>query len=450
MTETLIRPLADGFMQVGVFVALLVGVFAWLRRRYGTRLLALLERRRGFGPVVGALLGVSPGCAGALLLTPLYTRGAISFGTVVAGVAATMGDSSWVVFAAKPLTALKVHALLFATGLVTGYLVDALRLTPERLAGKQGKKKEEEAATGEESTARELAGAGARTATGGGARTATATGDATRTATTAGGGARTITATGGTRTIARAGASEGPLLRPVRIPATPLRTPFPSPASSTVPPAAAPAPASDPAGNGLTPLGLVLWVVSALAALVAVPVAFQLVTQPALARLAGGWDPYLVLGTLGTVLCGVFLLAHRGTATHDDDGFSEQPPSVALAGGARELSLIVVWVSAIYLVWSLVEKLTGFDGSQLPLHGWIGVVVGACIGLIPGCAVQIAFTTLYLAGGMPMPTLMANAVSQDGDALLPLIARDTRAAVLTTVLTTIPALVVGAGMLLLL
>lgn len=446
MTETLIRPLADGFMQVGVFVALLVGVFAWLRRRYGTRLLALLERRRGFGPVVGALLGVSPGCAGALLLTPLYTRGAISFGTVVAGVAATMGDSSWVVFAAKPLTALKVHALLFATGLVTGYLVDALRLTPERLAGKQGKKEkrekreEEEAAAGERSTARELAGAGARTATG----TRTAAG--ARTAT--GGGARTATATGGTRTIARAGASEGPLLRPVRIPATPLRTPFPSPASSTVTPASDPA--SGPAGNGLTPLGLVLWVVSALAALVAVPVAFQLVTQPALARLAGGWDPYLVLGTLGTVLCGVFLLAHRGTATHDDDGFSEQPPSVALAGGARELSLIVVWVSAIYLVWSLVEKLTGFDGSQLPLHGWIGVVVGACIGLIPGCAVQIAFTTLYLAGGMPMPTLMANAVSQDGDALLPLIARDTRAAVLTTVLTTIPALVVGAGMLLLL
>ncbi|MEU7279001.1 putative manganese transporter [Streptomyces sp. NPDC045431] len=397
MIETLVRPLADGFMQVGVFVALLVGAFAWLRWRYGDRLLALLERRRGFGPVVGALLGVSPGCAGALLLTPLYTRGAISFGTVVAGVAATMGDSSWVIFAAQPLMALKVHALLFATGVVTGYAVDALRLTPERLSSRGA----EDHAPAE---VREL-----------------------------------VLVSGGARRTVGAQASAGGSLKGGAGAWTP----------GGVPGAASGAVAGDaaPAATAAGALRLALWVVAGLAALVAVPVAFQLVDAATLTRIAGGWDPYLVLGFLGTVLCAMVLVAHRGTAQHDD-GISPQRPSIALAAGARELALIVVWVSVIYLAWTLVETLTGFDGSQLPLHDWLGVVVGACIGLIPGCAVQIAFTTLYLAGGVPLPTLVANAVSQDGDALLPLIARDARAAFLTTVLTTVPALAVGAVLLL--
>ncbi|MER5762131.1 putative manganese transporter [Streptomyces sp. NPDC002082] len=398
MIETLIRPLADGFMQVGVFVALLVGAFAWLRWRYGHRLVAVLEERRRVGPLVGALLGVSPGCAGALLLTPLYTRGTVSFGTVVAGVTATMGDSSWVIFAAKPLMALKVHLLLFATGLVTGYLVDALRLTPERFA-KRGKESRAETPA----MVRELvlvgsgAGSGAGSGSGG-------------------------TVSGGSR------GKHG----------SPART-------GSV--AAVPEPAADgPAPLG--PLTLTLWWVAGVASLVAVPLAFQLVDEQTLTRLTGGYNLYLILGCLGTLTAAAVMVAQRGKPQHDD-GISPQRPGLALAAGAHEFAMIVVWVSAIYVLWSLVHTLTGFDGSQLPLQGWLGVLVGAAIGLIPGCAVQIAFTALYIAGVAPLSTLVANAVSQDGDALLPLIARDGRAALLTAVLTTFPALVVGFAMLLL-
>jgi hypothetical protein len=41
--------------------------------------------------------------------------------------------------------------------------------------------------------------------------------------------------------------------------------------------------------------------------------------------------------------------------------------------------------------------------------------------------------------------LIANAVSQDGDALIPLAALRPRAAAMATLLTTIPAIVVGLG-----
>ncbi|MBA4608428.1 hypothetical protein H1W00_08065 [Aeromicrobium sp. Marseille-Q0843] len=79
----------------------------------------------------------------------------------------------------------------------------------------------------------------------------------------------------------------------------------------------------------------------------------------------------------------------------------------------------------------------------------MGVLVGACVGLIPGCAIQIVFTGIFLAGGMPLSTLAASTVSQDGDALIPLLALEHRSALLATVITTIPAVVVGFGILLL-
>lgn len=107
-------------------------------------------------------------------------------------------------------------------------------------------------------------------------------------------------------------------------------------------------------------------------------------------------------------------------------------------------------MAVAYLGWQVVTTTTGFDGSQLALTGLVGVLVGAGIGLIPGCAVQIVFTGLYVSGGLPLPTLVANAISQDGDALIPLAALRRHSAALATVVTTVPAAAVGAALLVLL
>jgi hypothetical protein len=395
VVDVLLVPLADGFMEVGVFVALLVGVFSLLRSRYGDRLVVALESRRSMGPLIGALLGVSPGCAGALMLTPLYTRRTVSFGTVVAGITATMGDSSWVIMAGEPMTALKVHALLFVVGLACGYGVDALRISPERLSAAARARQPEVALVG---AAAPVAGS--------------------------------VSAAAGSVSAASAVSA----------------APQPASGKVAVPPVPAVSPVAPPKA-AVRLLGAALWVTAAVASVVAVPVAFQLVQTGTLTRLTGGVDPYLVLGVVGTTVCAALAFAERGTPRHRD-GIGDSRMGQAFREGASECATIVVLVSLVYVLWNLVETTTGFDGSQLPMQGIAGVLAGALIGLIPGCAVQIAFTSLYLSGVAPLPTLVANAVSQDGDALLPLISQDGRAAALTTVITTVPGLVVGSTMLL--
>lgn len=360
MIDLLARPLADAFMQVGVYVAVLVAFFGWLRYRYGDRVTDALTRYRRWGPLLGALLGVSPGCGGAIVLMPLYARGKVSFGTVVAALTATMGDSSWVIIAADPVVAFRIHLLLFGVGLVTGYAVDLLGVAPEAVGGQ---------------SARRAIGPPARRAL------------------------------------------------------------------DAVPPIAPAAPAQ---GTAPGRMFAAFWGLAAPGFLVSVPVTFQAVNPATLSDLLGGLDPYLVLGVTGTVTALLIFSRGRGRLA-DDDLESARPRSLrqTLRHSAHEASFITVWVAVAYLAWQTLSGLTGFDGSQLVLAGIAGVLVGALVGLIPGCAVQIVFTGLFTSGGLPLSTLVANAVSQDGDALIPLAALHRRAAVLATVVTTIPAVLTG-------
>ncbi|MFI7577721.1 putative manganese transporter [Micromonospora sp. NPDC049497] len=369
MTELVFRPLADAFMQVGVYVAVMVALFGALRWRYGDRITDGLSRRRRLGPLVGALLGVSPGCGGAIVLMPLYARGKVSFGTVIAALAATMGDSSWVVLAWNPAFALKLHALLFAVGLVTGYVVDALGIDPARAVRRP-----------------KLAPAGAPAG---------------------------LAAAGGPDLTASRRLLGG------LVPQVPASTAF--------------------------------WGLTTPAFAVSVPVVFQLVDPAVLTRAFGGVDPYLALGVLGTLTAMLIFAAGKGRLADDTlETAHARTIGATLRHSAHEASFVTVWVAVAYLGWQVLTTTTGFDGSQLALTGIIGVLVGAGIGLIPGCAVQIVFTGLYVSGGLPLPTLVANAVSQDGDALIPLAALRRQSAALATVITTIPAAAVGAALLVLL
>ena len=77
--------------------------------------------------------------------------------------------------------------------------------------------------------------------------------------------------------------------------------------------------------------------------------------------------------------------------------------------------------------------------------GLASVILGVLIGIIPGCGPQVIFVSLYLKGMFPFAALLANAISQDGDALFPLIAMDRKAAFWATVVNTIVAAVVGTA-----
>jgi hypothetical protein len=165
-----------------------------------------------------------------------------------------------------------------------------------------------------------------------------------------------------------------------------------------------------------------------------------------------GVDAYLVTGVGGT-LTAAFIVVRSGSTLGDDtlESIEEKRRSLAdmLRHGARETSFVTFWVAIAYLVTTWIINLGGIDlATIVAATGFAGVLIGAGIGLIPGCAVQVLLTGLYATGMVPFATLAANALSQDGDALFPLVMMDRRSATIATVITTVPGLLIGAALLL--
>lgn len=147
--------------------------------------------------------------------------------------------------------------------------------------------------------------------------------------------------------------------------------------------------------------------------------------------------PVLWIAMVGTAL-GLFIWAtsplHAMTHTKD----------APLTRMAEETSFISIWVIAAYLAYDYAAVYAGLDieswfSSIAPLLPLIAIVIG----FVPGCGPQVLVTTLYINGAVPFAALMGNAISNDGDALFPAIALNPKAAVLATVYSAIPALVVA-------
>jgi hypothetical protein len=355
-----LRPAADAFFEVGVLVGVMLAAFGLLQAATGGRIEGALVRHRRLGPVAGALLGVVPGCGGAILLVPLYRRGTVSFGTIVAALVATMGDSSFVLIAAAPGTAAVVHLVLLGTGLVTGALVDLLRLAPP----------------------------------------------------------------------------------PSPLSVRPLREQV----ASTVGAAAA---VPNITGRGVfvrrpSPTLLSFWSLIAVGAVVSVPLLAQATDPAALARMSGGLDLHLLLGATGAAVMVAVTVLSRGHAHVCAVPGSSR---VALRDAARETAQVTTWVVVAFVVFEALTLVPALHPSALPLAGLTGVVAGAMVGLVPSCGPQIVLTGLYTQGVLPVSVLIANALSQDGDALLPLLATDRRAAAIAAGVTTVPGVLVGWALL---
>lgn len=378
LTDLLLRPAGTAFLEVGVPVAVMVLVFTSAQVRYGDRVLGSVARHARLGPLVGALLGVSPGCGGALVLVPLYIRGKLSFGTIVAALVATMGDSSWVLIATNPQLAFVVHVLLFVTGIITGYAVDSLKIRPKRTGQALPPLPAPRAATEESGVSR--------------------------------------------RPLLVGRASDRGALQP--------RSPAGSVGSVTVAPA-------------------VFWALSGPGLLLGLPVMLQLADPDKYVTVVGSLavDPYLLLGVSGALAALVIFLLGRARFADDDlescCGRDAGSWREVLRRSAREASFVTVWVAVAFIAWEVVQHVSLVEVAALPLLGVGGVVVAAIVGLVPGCGVQITMTGLHASGVLPLPALLANAVSQDGDALIPLLALDRRAAMLASALTIVPALAVG-------
>ena len=111
---------------------------------------------------------------------------------------------------------------------------------------------------------------------------------------------------------------------------------------------------------------------------------------------------------------------------------------------SEETSFVTIWVIAGFLAYEYAYAFFGLDLEVLAEAAWIFLpLLAVLVGFIPGCGPQVLVTTLYLNGIIPFAALIANSISNDGDALFPAIALTPKMAIIATLYSGIPALIIS-------
>jgi hypothetical protein len=107
---------------------------------------------------------------------------------------------------------------------------------------------------------------------------------------------------------------------------------------------------------------------------------------------------------------------------------------------------VTVWVAFAYLIYELGVHFAGVDLKHV-FEVWAPLVplMAIVIGFIPGCGPQVVVATMYLNGLVPFSAELGNAISNDGDALFPAIAMAPKPALIATIYSAIPAILVAYG-----
>mgnify|MGYP000869696298 FL=1 len=396
--EILVISMRDAFLAVTVFVAAMVLLFSWLQYITAGRFVEWIRNNERWQPALGAIMGLTPGCGGAIIMMPMYTRGYVTYGTVIATLIATLGDAAFVLIGAVFLNpdfltpVLIVHVTSFVVGVTWGYGADAIGVTPSRPLGRFGPTFGSKELLGEEA-AKQLEGD---------------TGFDVQ--------------------------SEDSVLEDL--------------------------PREVPEGLGYQIIHQgyrVWWAVTAVGLVLAIMLLFWYAQDAEYApELA--WNPMtrdgLItwVGLIGTSLSIILYLSSKNFLSDDTEatiGDKLHSMDETLVHAASETAFVTFWVLIAYLAFAFGMVAFGMDDGDFAEHGaGVGAVfVAAGIGLIPGCGPQIIAITAYVEGIVSFPALVANAISQDGDALFPLLVRHKTASIWATIHTTLPALLIGLAFL---
>jgi hypothetical protein len=396
--EILVISMRDAFLAVTVFVAAMVLLFSWLQYITAGRFVEWIRDNERWQPALGAIMGLTPGCGGAIIMMPMYTRGYVTYGTVIATLIATLGDAAFVLIGAVFLNpefltpVLIVHATSFVVGVTWGYGADAIGVTPSRPLGRFGPTFGSKELLGEEA-AKQLE--------------------------------------GDTNFDVQ---SEDSVLDDL--------------------------PREVPEGLGYQIIHQgyrVWWAVTAIGLVLAIMLLFWYAQDAEYApELA--WNPMTQdglitwVGLIGTSLSIILYLSSKNFLSDDTEatiGDKLHSMDETLVHAASETAFVTFWVLIAYLAFAFGMVAFGMDDGDFAEHGaGVGAVfVAAGIGLIPGCGPQIIAITAYVEGIVSFPALVANAISQDGDALFPLLVRHKTASIWATIHTTLPALLIGLAFL---
>ena len=384
--DIVLTAMRDAFLAVTVFVAAMVLLFSWLQYLTAGRFVDWIRSSRQWQPFIGALMGLTPGCGGAIIMMPMYARGYVTYGTVLSTLIATLGDSAFVLFGAtiqdpsllEPVLA--VHLISFAAGVLWGYGADYLEITPSRPLGRLSFQSANE--TKETKNQVEPINDG--------------------------------------HDIISSFPREEPGSLSYRIVHSGYR---------------------------------IWWAVTSIGLVLGIMLIFWFAEDPNYSPEIA-WDIttrdglLTWVGIIGTSLSVILYAASKSFLADDTEatiGDKLNSLDETLTHAASETAFVTFWVLFAYLAFEAAMSLGGASESDLASNGdgVVAIVVAASIGLIPGCGPQIIAITAYIEGIISFPALVANAISQDGDALFPLLVRHRAASLWATVHTLLPGLAAG-------
>lgn len=399
----LIYSAENAFIQVTVFVGAVLLGFGYVNFKKSGRLVRKIEESKKVQPIIGSLLGLTPGCGGAIFVMPLFPKGTVSFGTIVATLIATMGDSAFVLMSVMPLEYILVSILSFIVAIITGYIVDRFAVGDQLLADINKRKKSKQELENIHKRADHTLQDAKRSI------------DKNK------------------PNISHIGHEEGDEIDLI------LHHTIKGHQEH------------DTIGYKFThSTYIIYWFVIGVGLIFGILDLFQVdlnrMKIPNIGTILG------VTGTFLSILTMIMSKKFVQDDTHEETELKSLFFKETIIHNAQETAFVATWVFVAYFVYELFILFLGsgnyMAGEQivtafLSQTGLIAVIIGVLIGIIPGCGPQIIFVTLYTRGMIPFAALLANAISQDGDALFPLIAIDKKSAVWATILNTIPALIVG-------
>tara|TARA_B110000971_G_scaffold214073_1_gene245698 strand:+ start:509 stop:1633 length:1125 start_codon:yes stop_codon:yes gene_type:complete len=329
----LIESASSAYISVTSFVAATLLMFSFLEKKK-FNLQSFIEKNTIYEIPICALLGVIPGCGGAIMVMSLYTRGIVSFSSVLATLISTMGDAAFLLIASKPTAALIILPVTLITGIVTGYI----SLPFSKIISPAIPKKK---------------------------------------------------------------------LNTENIPINKIPNKFYSIWLLLVIP------------------GLILGIFNA----------FNI--SPSIIIL--NFDLVVMFSFLASIFC---LLMWVFNPLTDIQMASVHENSIRKT--VDTTCFVTVWVITAFVCFELLNLSTqGKMFDYLMLLGPFVPLVAILIGFIPGCGPQIMITSMYISGQIPMSAQIGNSISNDGDALFPAMAIAPKVAVLATLYSAIPALMVA-------
>lgn len=365
----LISSAEETFLHVGSLVSISILIFGFINYKTNGNFIEIISKNRKLQPLFGALLGALPGCGGSIVLMPLFISSKLTFGTIIASLIASMGDSAFLMIATDLKAYLLVTAISFLVGILTGYLVDYFnteqKLELHKSKSNVGKNK----------------------------------------------GSTKLRSSSRNSCDVQKGGKFYHLAHEI-----------------------------------VHGIGYKVYL-----ALLIIGCIFMILAH---SGLEFGFIEVMhsfeaIIAILGIVASFVYMIMTKKVI--ENESFEENEHKLmslkeTLIHSVSEISFVIVWIFTAYVLYDLIILMVGGEESLVNLvlgAGVLSVFAGAALGIVPGCGIQIVFMSFYLKGGIPFAALVANSISQDGDALFPLLAMDKKSALWATIITTIPAILVG-------